>query len=195
MKFAVITPTVGRDSLRSALMSVKSQTYGDVIHLVIGDGPQKPHVKQWCDAAGARYIELSETGGCHGAKARNRAMEEIENGNLADYLIFLDDDNVFFPSTIERYEKGCRDRNNPPMLYQKVIFRNQFNDHWLELPRYNVFPQLGDWDSLNGCFRADIVRGMRWDCNYNHDYILAQRVKEKTGQEFVLIDGHAGVHF
>lgn len=194
MRFAIITPTIGRDSLRSALLSVKSQTFASYVHLVIGDGPQQPYVRHWCDSTGARYLELPESGKCWGAKARDLGMETIEKEALADYVVFLDDDNIFFPTALERYEKSIRALMEPAMLFQKVVFHNQFNDGWLEVPR-SMPPKMADWDSLNACYRSDVVAGMRWECDYNHDYLLAQQVIDKTGEQFHMVDGYAGVHF
>ena len=194
MRFAIITPTTGRDSLRSALNSVKSQTCGSYIHLVIGDGPQTEHVKCWCKDSNVRYLELSVSGKCYGSFARNLGLEIVEREALADYVVFLDDDNILLPTTLERYEKAIREKGNPALLCQKVIFRNQFNDRWLELPR-SLPPEKADWDSLNGCYRADIIKGHRWECDYNHDFLLAEKIRNESKEEFVLVEGFAGVHF
>lgn len=195
MRFAVITPTVGRDCLRSALMSVKWQTFPNLVHIVVADGPQQPYVRSWCEEAGAKYYELATGGGCFGAQARNKGMEIVENGALADYLLFLDDDNILFPTALERYEKAARQHGDPPLIYQEVLFHNQFNEHWMVLP-LAMPPEKAKWDSLNACYRSDVVRGARWDCDYNHDFNLSQQAIGKAGtDQFVKAEGLVGVHF
>ena len=40
MKVAVVTPTIGSDTLQKCIDSVMDQTYDDITHYIFGDGEQ-----------------------------------------------------------------------------------------------------------------------------------------------------------
>ncbi len=86
---SIITPTIGRNSLRPMLQRVLVQLQdGDEV-LVVGDGPQanaKKIVDEFKHAL-VRYWE-SEPIHNYGNPQRNTAVEEAKG----DYLLFVDDD-------------------------------------------------------------------------------------------------------
>jgi len=113
----VITPTIGRPTLRQTLTSALLTSSDQ--WLVVGDGPQPQAaalVKELRDQGldYLEYLELDPPGGRYGHPARDLAMTRAK----ADYLLFLDDDDIFAPHTWPTivYELG---------LYwaQPVIFR------------------------------------------------------------------------
>lgn len=101
---SVITPTLGNDVLRQALESVQNQTYANIEHLVVADGPQ----------AEASVIALiGETEGVHPVNQitlpYNTGADRY-NGHLiygaalflvkGRYVCYLDEDNSFDPDHI-----------------------------------------------------------------------------------------------
>lgn len=90
---AVITATIGRDSLKRAIESIKEQTYeGEIKHVVISDGAGKIDVQE-----GVNIIIREERGG-PGA-ARNTALATILGGKSL-LIAFLDDDDWYRPDAI-----------------------------------------------------------------------------------------------
>lgn len=92
-KVCVITATIGRDSLKRAVDSIKEQDYkGRIEHYVVYDGPSDIHVR------GAKVLVRKERGG-PGA-ARNTALHKIMGSDTC-YVAFLDDDDWYRPSAID----------------------------------------------------------------------------------------------
>jgi glycosyltransferase involved in cell wall biosynthesis len=102
----VVTPTVGSRHLRRAIESVQAQTYRDVQHLVVVDGPGiadsvQRIVKDY--ASGDRRIAVLElpyrTGG--GGLRGHRIYAATPFLTNADVVLNLDDDNWFDPEHVE----------------------------------------------------------------------------------------------
>lgn len=96
--FSIITPTIGRESLREAIESALPQMAVDDELIVVGDGPRpaaRSIVESFADPR-VTYRDgphTSETG----CAQRNFAIHEIAS---KQYLMFLDDDNVFFSDAL-----------------------------------------------------------------------------------------------
>lgn len=115
----IITPTIGRPTLARALASGELAPGDEWI--VVGDGPQ-PEAEQVVNQMGPqyRYVEGSET--------RNRGNEQRDLGMSlasADYLLFLDDDDVFTPGAIGVVHGFLEDLPRP----MPIIFRMHHNGH------------------------------------------------------------------
>lgn len=111
MKVAVITPTIGTRHLKNNLESVFRQTYLDVKHVVVSDGPQHhdkvgnivdlfPH---------ATLMTLPENTGANGYNG-HRIYASVPYLIDADYFIFLDEDNWIednhVQSLVDTVQKG-----------------------------------------------------------------------------------------
>jgi glycosyltransferase involved in cell wall biosynthesis len=97
----VITPTTGSHQLYNVLASVSKQTYSNIEHIVVADGPQYSKVTQgMLEGSQALLIQLPYNTG-HSQYNGHRiygAMSYIANG---DYLCFLDQDNWYEDHHIE----------------------------------------------------------------------------------------------
>lgn len=94
MKVAIVTPTIGTNYLRKNLESVSSQTYKEVKHVIVADGPQyhdkvNDIVKDFDDKI---VFNLPENTGANGYNG-HRIYASIPYLVDADYFIFLDEDN------------------------------------------------------------------------------------------------------
>lgn len=102
MKVAVITPTIGTGYLDQNLESVSKQTYKDVKHVVVCDGPQYNSkvfkIAQHYDHV--TMFELPENTGAGGYNG-HRIYGSIPFLIDADYFIFLDEDNWIEPNHVE----------------------------------------------------------------------------------------------
>lgn len=112
---AIITPTISRPTLRRALTSARLTP--DDEWLVIGDGPQ-PEAEKVCKGLAIlpylRYVEGKPTG--------NRGNEQRDFGMMlaaADYLLFLDDDDVFVSGAIDVVRRHLDEQPHP----HPIIFR------------------------------------------------------------------------
>lgn len=194
-RFGIITPTIGRKHLRRCVESINDQVIRDHHHIVIGDGPQDPWVRECCVANGAKYFELPERMRESGTYCRNFALNLLETDFPCDYVMFIDDDNMLFESACHNVFHTANANGNPPLLYHEIVFSNVYFTKYFVIPR-QMPPKQGDWDGMNGIYRSDMVRGLRWDAIYSHDFLFSQKVIERVGHSnFVKVDGLAGVHF
>lgn len=194
-RFAIITPTIGRPVLKRCVESVRGQVIYDCHHIVVGDGPQEAWVGDYVRSMGSLYYELPSRMRQSGTYCRNFALELIESTLSCDYVYFLDDDNMLFESAMHNVHHTANKHGNPPMLYHEICYNNVYFTKYFILPR-NMPPVQGDWDGMNGIYRTDVIRGMRWEPVYSHDFLFAQEVIKRVGHSnFVQVEGIAGVHF
>jgi len=96
---SVITPTLNRLAfLRRALESLVSQTYADFEAIVVVDGTS-PELAEFVEGhpdPRVRLVQRETTGGT--AAARNAGLEFA----LGRYIGFLDDDDLWLPTKLER---------------------------------------------------------------------------------------------
>ncbi len=120
MKFSVIIPTHNRGWLiKETIESVLNQRFKDFEVIVVDDGSTDDTFKILAEYTGRiKILSQSNSGG---EQARNRGAE-ISNG---EYLAFLDDDDIFFPFTLEIYNKVINTKNSPALLAGQPFY---FND-------------------------------------------------------------------
>lgn len=94
---SIIVRTIGRPSLRLALLSLKSQTLKDFEVIIVEDGEAVSK-----DGIFEEFPDLNIS-----YCATNKKIGRIKAGNIGlkkakgEYLIFLDDDDEFFPDHLE----------------------------------------------------------------------------------------------
>lgn len=113
---SVIIPTYKRaDMLTKAIDSVINQTYKNIEIIVIDDNDSsskyraqtKEKLSSYIQSKVIRYIENEKNLG--GSITRNRAVEHSKG----EYIAFLDDDDTFFPTKIEKQVKlMLQNKNN-----------------------------------------------------------------------------------
>lgn len=101
----VITPTIGKDTLGTAIESVINQKYGNITHLVVVDGSQfvEPVNRQITDNmrdSGKLVVTTLpfNTGG--GGFYGHRIYAGFSHLINSDYIAFLDEDNWYEPNHI-----------------------------------------------------------------------------------------------
>lgn len=98
----IITPTTGADYLAKNLESVKNQTYDNVKHLVVVDGPQfvAKVTSSLFFSPGATVLTLPENTG-HSQYNGHRIYGGLSFLCNSDYVMFLDEDNWIDPNHVE----------------------------------------------------------------------------------------------
>lgn len=110
----VITPTIGSPKVRDAIESVEQQTYGNIKHLIVVDGPD--YYKKVLDTLGLfglnRKQQLSvspeNTGG--GGFYGHRIYAGYAHLVNADYVFFLDEDNWYHPDHVRSMVETIENR-------------------------------------------------------------------------------------
>jgi len=117
MKFSVIIPTYNRGwVIKESINSVLRQNFNDYEVIVVVDGSMD-NTMEILGEFNAKIIVLKKDNEGP-AQARNYGAKNAKG----EYLIFLDDDDIFFPYTLEVYNKIINIMNYPPFLVGQAIF-------------------------------------------------------------------------
>lgn len=114
---SVVIPTVGRPALVvRAVASVLAQTLRDLEVIVIVDGPDPATTAALAGIADARLTVLSNPVALHAGPARNRGVEQAR----APWVAFLDDDDEWLPTKLERQRACAGDEDAIVMTLSRV---------------------------------------------------------------------------
>lgn len=116
----VITPTIGRPTLRRTLESgAKDLDTAADLWLVLGDGPQ-PEALEICKQVNfncqSAFLEAPEKRGDYGNSLRDQAMSIVTQ----DYFIFLDDDDIFAPNAIGIIKREIAEHYPRPIMFRMI---------------------------------------------------------------------------
>lgn len=113
---SIIIPTYNRpDLLRQALDSVAAQTFADYEVIVVDDGSTPPIADAVANHPSKPRIFRQVRQGP--AAARNRGIAEAR----ADLVAFLDSDDLWMPTKLERYIKAIDDHPDIPIFYGPML--------------------------------------------------------------------------
>lgn len=122
----IITPTIGRPSLRQTLESVSLANNDHWI--VVGDGPNTQARAIWASVpTRGYYTETLTAYGDYGNALRDRAMMWATQ----DYLIFLDDDDVIVPGGIDIIKHEIKEHYPRPIIFKmrngngEILWKNR----------------------------------------------------------------------
>jgi LmbE family N-acetylglucosaminyl deacetylase/FMN phosphatase YigB (HAD superfamily)/predicted nucleic acid-binding Zn-ribbon protein len=112
---SVIIRSMGREQLKEALDSVALQTYPH-IEVVVIDAKGEGHapLEPWCGRFPLRLISLGQP--LLRSRAANIGLEQARG----DYLIFLDDDDLFYPDHISNLVKTLKTHRKSRCAYAGV---------------------------------------------------------------------------
>jgi glycosyltransferase involved in cell wall biosynthesis len=107
---SLITPTWhgNPDTIRRCITSVLRQTYPHFEQIVASDGIDEPGTQALVAGFNDPRVRYMSTGVHHGgwgAAVRQEIMTNVAKGR---YLVFLDDDNIIFPSYLEKMSDALR---------------------------------------------------------------------------------------
>ena len=109
-KVSVIIPTYKREKeLKRALESVKNQTYKNLEILVMDDSPTPKQESFFTDDRVRYYYDNNPRGA---PRARNQGI----GLSTGDFVAFLDDDDTWEPTKIEKQVKALLKHKNVPLV-------------------------------------------------------------------------------
>lgn len=137
----VITPSIGSDTLSQAMESVHKQSYKNVRHLIVADGPiaypevYKQTTKTKCDV----QLSLAPTNTGKNGFYGHRIYAAYPHLVDEDYIVFLDEDNWFEPYHIENLVNLCEE-NNLDFAYalRQVYIGDEFH-------AFDMCESIGRW--------------------------------------------------
>jgi glycosyltransferase involved in cell wall biosynthesis len=120
MKVAVVTPTIGSETLSHCIESVDNQSYGNLTHYLFLDGREHEN-KIWHQLEGAskvKTIRLEENvgKGWYGHRVY-AACSFLVN---ADIICYLDEDNWYDPCHVEKLVKKIEEGNDWAFSLRKI---------------------------------------------------------------------------
>jgi glycosyltransferase involved in cell wall biosynthesis len=121
MKVAVVTPTIGSETLSQCIQSVDEQTYENLTHYIFLDGEKEYGNKIWHQLEGAtkvKTVRLEENvgKGWYGHRVY-AACSFLVN---ADVICYLDEDNWIEPNHIEELVKVLQEGNQWAYSLRKI---------------------------------------------------------------------------
>ncbi len=117
MQFSVIIPTYNRGWLiKESVDSVLNQEFKDFELIVVDDG-STDNTLEVLRSYGSR-IKLLTQKNSGGPTARNLGAQNASG----KYLLFLDDDDLFFPYTLKVYNQVIMRNDSPPFLMGQPVF-------------------------------------------------------------------------
>ena len=127
MKVTVITATTGNPLLAGCLRSVRQQTYGNINHLVVGDGPEHwnkiDHMfyeNRFPNGKNEFYLQLPYPIGKDRWNA-HRIYPAATYMAEGDFVMYLDEDNTLEPTHIEDCIKTIQKGNDWAFSFRKIV--------------------------------------------------------------------------
>lgn len=181
---SIITPTIGRPTLKRLVASVDTTWLDADEWLIVGDTRHgvEPWVKPYVEELGHpfRYLEYGKEESCYGHPQRNYAMTQAREGN---YLVFNDDTDEFALGAIDMVREEIGRRDVGPMLFsfeidggtwsaRNNIFPGLVGGHQIVTP--NIPGKLGRWEQrYEGDFDFIEQTVALWDGIARVDRLLA----------------------
>ena len=206
----VITPTIASPKLNDAIKSVREQTYKNITHLIVSDGPEYMNtiafdmVERNDNALVACTPENTGKNGFYGHRIY-AAYPHLIN---SDYIFFLDEDNWYEPDHVESLVRVLNDGNDFAVSLRKIYQPDKTyvcDDNCEALGKWPIYfthndPQyLADTSSF--AFRTRFLQQTchlwhsGWGGDRRYFYAVMQHVKWDTNYKHTLcyrLDGNPG---
>jgi glycosyltransferase involved in cell wall biosynthesis len=198
---AVITPTTGKSSLSRAMRSVANQTFKNVHHYIVVDGPdffEKAFESMECapdsDTNFSIHVSPCNTGA--GGFYGHRIYAAYPHLLNEDYIAFLDDDNWFEPNHIESLVTTIQKDNLAWAHSLRKVWINSENfladDKCESIGRWPIwFTQENsakDWlvDTSSFCFRRSFLIHVcqLWHSGWGGDRRFFKIIKDNPGAKY-----------
>jgi glycosyltransferase involved in cell wall biosynthesis len=185
MKVAVVTPTIGAETLAQCLQSVDEQTYENLTHYVFLDGKEHEN-KIWHQFEGAtriKTIRLEENvgKGWYGHRVY-AACSYLVN---ADVICYLDEDNWFEHNHVEKLVERIKKGADWAYSLRKIVDKEGnfiCEDNCESLGQWPIYfnPDAYHIDTSSFMVKADIARklGGAWYGQWGADRQFFNALKQ-----------------
>lgn len=173
--FCIVTPTFSgrRALLARAIQSVRSQTCGDYVHVVCGDGFEPE-----AEPGPRLFLErTAEHEGGWGQGPRNHVIAKYSSA--CRYFVFLDDDNILLPHCLATIlESAAR---GPALVAWKVLYSR--GDSQVVIPPSRAEIDFTKLDTLCFAVASSLAPAVKWkriyaqDMQYFHDCLVTAAKK------------------
>ena len=162
MKVAVVTPTIGSETLSKCLQSVDEQTYENLTHYIFIDGKENENkiLHQLEGASKVKTIRLEENvgKGWYGHRVYS-ACSFLVN---ADVICYLDEDNWFEPDHVEKLMKVIESGKDWAYSLRKIYDKDGnylCEDNCESLGKWPVYfnPAVFHIDTSSFAIRRDVA--------------------------------------
>lgn len=163
MKVAVITPTIGAETLRQCVDSVMNQTYGDITHYIFVDGEQyyDKVTEVTLGRSQVKHVHLEENvgKGWYGHRVY-AACGYLVN---ADVICYLDEDNWFEPNHVEKLMDRIKKGSDWAYSLRRIVDKQGdyvCDDNCESLGQWPIYfnPNAYHIDTSSFMVKADIAR-------------------------------------
>lgn len=158
---SVVIRSIGRRSLDEALESVATQTYARIEVVVVNAlGPDHPRVRDRCGPFSVRV--------CGGEPLRrSQAANEGLRDARGEFVIFLDDDDLFLPHHVADLFAALGSEPRAVLAYADVVGRGPGGEdvHLFAEPFSEAALMAGNYIPLHGALirRSALTAGCRFD--------------------------------
>ena len=141
--------------LNRAIPSVQAQTYPNVRHIVVSDGPDMELFKLLIDAP-VDFVALPQ----HDSAARWGHHARLFGTQIArgDYVAYLDDDNAFRPDHIAKLAAALEENPEAGFAYSQILMQGNGMSYVVGVPP----PSYGQIDTSAIMHRREILNLAQW---------------------------------
>ena len=203
-KVTVITPTIGSPKLLNAIDSVIDQTYKNVQHLVVIDGPNYAHAVHTYTSIHTKFAIAPENTGANGFYG-HRIYAAYPHLINSDYIFFLDEDNWYKPDHVESLVAILEQGNDFAYSLREIydVDRNYVcDDNCESLGKWPIFHNENEFliDTSSFAFKREFLINVchLWHSGWGGDrrfYNLVKQRPHDTNGEHTLcyrLDGNEG---
>jgi glycosyltransferase involved in cell wall biosynthesis len=197
---SVVIPTHYRnDALRTAIESVRSQTYAPIEIIVVDDSGER-YAEPVAREYDVTYLAHEENAGAN--VARNTGIEVTEG----EYVQLLDDDDQLLPTKIEKQVELLESNPSVGVVYCGIQQENGNLYLPVEENRGDVLEQALKFSELHPCqtttmlIRGDLIRSLHPLGDWESADDIGLKIRAAERMEFDYIDeilvekGNAGEH-
>jgi glycosyltransferase involved in cell wall biosynthesis len=191
----VITPTIGKHTLGQAIQSVQDQTYKNINHLIVIDGPgYENEAKKYIPSN--RNITVTTTpfntggGGFYG----HRIYAAYPHLLSTDYILFLDEDNWWDKNHVKSLIDMIEDKNlDWAYSLRKVYSNNNYLDDDCcesigKYPIWFTWPDKLQYliDTSSYCFKREFITRVChiWHWGWGGDRRFFMIIKDTPGMKY-----------
>jgi rhamnosyltransferase len=191
MRIAIITPTYRRIAfLKRFIRQVLRQDYDDWILIIVHDGEDQQTqqvVENFIQKDPRIYFAYTKRrGNDFGVTPRLLGVKLVGNCNLADYIVFWDDDNKFYHSALSSIVKSLYTEGMPGVLLMPILYGNYILPQDLEIEQMKVCSLDMSNFVIQTTLVAELYEQVLWhsisvDSLYEQDFFLFEALRRKLG--------------